>query len=53
MIVLNLIDASELSERSESRHAIDTKLNFFFFLSFLAKNGRYLDTVYVDTRVKN
>lgn len=52
MIVLNLIDASELSERSESRHAIDTKLNFFFFL-FLVKNGRYLDTVYVDTRVKN
>lgn len=52
MIVLNLIDASELSERSESRHAIDTKLNFFFF-SFLVKNGRYLDTVYVDTRVKN
>lgn len=50
MIVLNLIDASELSERSESRHAIDTKLNFFFFL---VKNGRYLDTVYVDTRVKN
>lgn len=52
MIVLNLIDASELSERSESRHAIDTKLNFFFF-SLLVKNGRYLDTVYVDTRVKN
>lgn len=31
MIVLNLIDASELSERSESRHAIATKLNFFFW----------------------